>query len=181
MNEPLPPQKALHAGFAACVLLIAAAGSVSLAAALTAHFGRLSASLKSGAETAADFSLRLDELRSSTREKLAAIGARPEDLEQLSSPEIAKSLAADACAKIAGPVNGACAPGETPLTSTLSLYEARLTATGPLADIAGLLNETISPPLHLKTLSIRPSASPRAVEISAIIEVAGARASEEAP
>lgn len=181
MTARLQPRQMIHAGLAAGIALAAILVVASVGMTLASLFIRQLAELKSGAEIASAFALRLDEARHETRQTLAAVGVEPKDLPIVSSPQAAKALVAEACAAIAKAASGLCVAEETPITTTLSLHQARLTVTGPLPAIVAALEEEIVPPLRIGTLAIRPGAGQDAVEISALLEVAGARELGAAP
>lgn len=181
MTARLTPRQMMHAGLAAGIALAAIFAVASVGATLVSQFMRQLTELESGAETAAAFALRLDEARHETRERLAAVGADPQDLSLVSSPQAAKALVAEACAAIAKAASGLCIAEETPITATLSLYQARLTLTGPLPALMASIEQKVISPLRIGTLAIRPGAGPGAVEISALLEVAGARDAGDAP
>ncbi len=178
MSEPISPSRIAHASasFAAAglAIFIAAAFTAGVQAQFAAKFGALAAR----EESAEALTARLEESRTKTRETLAQIGAGPQDLAGLSSPESAKALVADACAALSQTSNASCIFEEAPLTAAMSSHQARLTATGPLSEIIAGLSAAAKPPLGVSMLTIRPSAGEGAVEVSAVIEVMGARSPE---
>jgi len=180
MSERADFSRAAHAGASLTAAGLAMLIAVTLAAGVEAQFAAKLEALGARAQTAEALTARLEESRAKTREALAAIGASPGDLVALSRSESAKALVADACAALSQNSSASCVFEETPLSSTMSSHRARLTATGPLSKIIADISAAARPPLGVSMLTVRLGAGEGAVEVSAVIEVMGARSPDSA-
>lgn len=181
MTVALVSRRTLHGGLAVGVVALTLFGALTAMIGVGQHFAERLETLKNSEAAAAAFALRLDERRERTRQALGLIGAAPEHLATLSGAAAAKALVERACADIAATLNGACAIDETAATASLSLYRARLTATGDIDALAAALKDTVTAPLQVASVAIRSGPTPGAVEISALIEVAGAASASDVP
>lgn len=171
----------LQAGLALCLV----GGGVVLALiALTSTLSTLAAKvddLGNHRERVHILEARLATARQETKQILAAIGARPGDLETLSDPSRTKALLERVCEEaldIGDPANGAksspCVVSEMPLSNQAARYQARATIAGDLDALAARLPNAIRPPIHLVSLSIEDGSPNPAIALS--LEVPGARA-----
>lgn len=180
MSPSLSLSRAAHAGVSIGILLLAFFFAASLIAGFLAQFSARLSALKARADSVAELTVRLDGARAEIRERLEAIGAAPRDLEAVASPQTAKALVSSACAAFAQSIKAACTMEETPLSATLALHQARLTARGSAPQIVFAMTIAIAPPLRIAKLTMKPGGDDSSVEISALIEVAGARSGEPA-
>ncbi|MFZ5616887.1 MAG: hypothetical protein ACOZAA_06160 [Pseudomonadota bacterium] len=170
--------RAAHATVAYAALLFAFFAIATLSADVATTLSAKIAALSDRAANVAMLEERLQTARAETREKLAALGAAPADLDTLAAPEKAKALVEGACAKLAETINAVCAMEETPLTETLARHQARLTASGPLPALIGEIKRVLTPPLAFDALTIKPARDGTNAAVAGTLFVAGARSAE---
>lgn len=179
MTQSLSPSRAAHACVSIGALVLALILAAGLIAGFATQYGVRLSALKARADSAGALAVRLEELRADIKERLDAIGVAPRDFEAVASAETARELVSAACAALQS-VRANCAVDETPLTTTLALHQARIRANGPARQIVSAIASAATPPLRIANLTIKPGGDEESVDVSALIEVVGARSGEPA-